>query len=154
MLKLNDQFDNKDMRNTRSTAARILKDNKTQLGSPKNFSTTEIDDVLDFFEGMAFLVRGGQISPEVAQHAFYYWIEGYHLATKKYVEAVRRGRPAQWEFIEWLYKATSQVERTRAKHQSAKAAPVNQQADDEKCVAEFLDGEIELQAQTSSLDWS
>lgn len=141
MFKLDDYFESEDMRNTRSRAAKKLKGSKTQLESSA-FASAEIDDVVDFFEGMGFLVQGGQITPEVAHHAFHYWIEGYYLATKQYVEAKRQDRPAQWEFVEGLYRATLQVEQERVKRYGA---PVNDELDDEKYVAEFLDGESELQ---------
>jgi hypothetical protein len=71
MLKFDDDFTSDDMKRTRAKAASDIKKNGTRLGD-ENFRSPQLDDVLDFFEGVGFLMQGDEITPEVAHQAFYY----------------------------------------------------------------------------------
>ena len=85
MLKFDEDFDSDDMRHKRSKAAEDIKKNRTRLDD-NDFKSPELDDVLDFFEGVGFLIQGDEMTPEVAHHAFHHWIRGYYVATRQYIE--------------------------------------------------------------------
>jgi hypothetical protein len=98
---------------------------------------TNIDDALDFFEDLGFYVEGDQISPEVAHQAFFYWIEGYYLASKEYIEFCQKTSKTAWDHFKPLYEVTSEVEATKVK---------DRQDLNEAELRRFLDGEIALDA--------
>ena len=79
MFKFDDKFDSRELKLTRSNAATVLKSNQAGLGCA-GFRSSDVDDVLDFFEALGFFMRSDQITPEVAHHAFFYWIRGYYSA--------------------------------------------------------------------------
>jgi hypothetical protein len=94
-----------------------------------------IDDTLDFFEDLGFYVEGDQISPEVAHQAFFYWIEGYYLASKDYIEFCQKTNTTAWDHIKPLYEVTREVEAKKVK----KRKTLN-----ESEMRRFLEGEIAL----------
>jgi hypothetical protein len=108
-LKFGDIFDSREMKKTRVAAAKNLKKDLAHLGN-QNYSSGNIDDVLDFFEDVGFYVCGDQLTPEVAHHAFYYWIRGYYLIARPYIEAVQIDRPGQWFYLPRLFEITHEVE--------------------------------------------
>jgi len=139
MTKLDEKFDGEEMRRTRSKAAQALKDDHARLASDEYVSST-IDDILDFFEEVGFFMQGDQITPEVAHHAFHYWVRGYYSAAKKYLETAQKAEPSNWEFVERLFKITNEVERERAKKRGKREI-----LRDDAGIAEFLEEEIGLQ---------
>ena len=90
-----------------------------------------VDDVLDWFEDVGFLVAGGQMSPEVANHYFFHWLRGYWLAACDYVHYVQDCVPTQWNHLHALFEIASQVEHWDG-------APTGANVD------EFLDEELRL----------
>jgi hypothetical protein len=135
-LKFSDIFDNPEMKRTRSRAAKALKDNATVLRRP-DFSTADIDRVLDFFEDLGFYMDGDQITPEVVHHTFHHWIRGYYLAARDYLEAAQEEEPSQWEFVKILFDATNEIEFERKRRRQKKVV-------DAVGLANFFDGEIGL----------
>jgi hypothetical protein len=118
-LKFSDIFDSKDMKCTRSKAARTLKDNIGRLRD-SNFASSDVDDVLDFFEDLGFYMQGDQITPEVAHHSFHYWICGYYSIARDYLEVGQEKEPSRWEFVKILFDATNEIEVERNKGYSKK----------------------------------
>jgi hypothetical protein len=55
-------------------------------------------------------LQGDQITPEVAHHAFHYWIRGYYSAAKPYLENKQQQRLTQWEWVPFLLEATHEIE--------------------------------------------
>jgi hypothetical protein len=90
----------------RATAARFLLDEST---SPRD-ECPALDDVLDLFEDMGFYLKGDQLSSKVVHHNFEYWIRIYCQKAERYIGDKRISEPLQWEHIEYLIKAVSQVE--------------------------------------------
>jgi hypothetical protein len=138
-LKFDDKFDSAEMRSARSKAAKALKDKQGRLGCA-DYTSPDIDDVLDFFEGLGFFMQGDQITPEVAHHAFHHWIRGYYSAAKEYLEAAQKTEPSHWEYVRTLFEITNQVERERVRKKGKHKILL-----DEGGIAKFLDEEICLQ---------
>ena len=115
-LEYQNLFDSKTMRRTkRPEAAKALRDYRDQKLNFDNLADRrvlrrKVDDILDIFEDIGFLVQGNQISPEVAHHYFDYWIQGYWRAAKSYIERERKEESAEWDHVEYLAKISQQVE--------------------------------------------
>jgi hypothetical protein len=112
MLKFDDDFTSEDMKRKRSKAARYLKMNRTRLANA-DVESPELSDVLDFFEGVGFLMQGDEITPEVAHQAFHYWIHGYYSTALEYIEAIQKEEPTRWECVKGLLELTTEVEKER-----------------------------------------
>ena len=106
-----------EMRKDRSETAQALRENRGKLGDVKKNRDefAIIEAVLDFFEDVAFYVRGDQLSPEVAWHHFYHWLRGYWNASREYVEAYRKEEPKAYANIQLLFETLCQIEVGRDK---------------------------------------
>jgi hypothetical protein len=126
-------YDKEEIGDARFRAAKTLRDNQGNLRrtDPK---LEEIDDLLDFLEDLGFYQHGDQISPEVAHHHFYYWIRGYYLAARDYIEAwqAKPKEPPRWNHIKELFETTSEIE----------AEDKGKTSLNEKEISKFLDEEI------------
>jgi hypothetical protein len=138
MFKFDDDFNSDDTKRKRSKAAHDLKMNQTQLRD-ENFKSDALEDLLDFFEGIGYLMQGDEITPEVAHQAFYYWIEIYCSITREYIEKVQKKNPTAWECVKGLLQLTTEVEKERLKKLGRKWEPL-----DDTDIAKFLNEEIGL----------
>jgi hypothetical protein len=136
LLKFIDIFHGEAMQCTRFKASEFLKGNKAKLAD-EECNSLDVNDLLDFFENLGFFLQGDQITAEAAHHAFHYWIRGYRSATRMYLKKVREQQPSSWEFVEFLFDMTEQIERERYKKQRK-----NVTLWDEEDTEEFLDEEI------------
>src|SRR5689334_16022825 len=96
--RFDDLFNSESMLKTRALAAASLRDNAAQL-SHSSFVDSNIEDVLDFLEDLAFYMRGDQITPEVVHHSYHHWIRGYYWTARDYLTAKQLERPCTWEFV-------------------------------------------------------
>lgn len=143
-LKYQDRFD--EIGSERLRAATLLRD-KTEA-ELKDLSTkekreelAEIDEVLDFFEDVGFYMQGDYISPEVAYHQFFHWLQGYYLsAADTYIKAWRDRESGRWKHLRELYYITCEIER--------KEKNVQEKFDRD----EFLVGEIETAKQIQKIE--
>jgi hypothetical protein len=132
-FKFDDRLYDSEIKEARSKAARILKDNQGKLRSTDR-GLKDIDDVLDFLEDIGFYVRGDQISPEVAHHHFYHWIRGYYLAARDYIEAWQEQESASWKHVKELFETTREIE---ARDKGSTTLTADQ-------ISDFLESEINL----------
>ncbi len=129
-----------EMKSDRSIAARLLKDENhhlCEIGNQELKRRLEgIDPVLDLLDTLGFYMKGDQISDAVMHQHFYYWIRGYWLAARPYIEAWQSDphEGPRWEHIESLFDATCRVECLSGKTTKARERGIN--------VAEFLEEEI------------
>ncbi|MCC8956159.1 hypothetical protein H8B02_22830 [Bradyrhizobium sp. Pear77] len=133
VLKFVDYFHEDTMRSVRCHASDYLKTNAAQVA---NCESTDIDDLLDFFDQVGFYLQGDQITAEAAHHAFHHWIRGYWSAARDYVRAKQNDEPCLWEFVEVVFDMTDQIERERSKGTGVGLL-------DKEGIAMFLDEEIE-----------
>jgi hypothetical protein len=131
-LKLGEIY--RDMRDTRARAALSLKQNAGKLRS-HDFTSADIDGVLDFFEDVGFYLRGDQMTPEVAHHYFHYSFRGYYSATREYIETAQAKEPTNWEHVHYLFDALHEIEVERDKDKHVKFL-------DHEALTTFLDDEI------------
>jgi hypothetical protein len=131
-LKFVDDFFSRDMRHTRRRAAEALKPN---LSNTAELKSSDLDEVIDFFEQLGFYMRGDQITPEVAHHSFHYWICGYYSAAKDYIGTVRKTNVSSWEHVELLFEMTHEIEVERTSGQCDKFSNLEQ-------INRFLDEEM------------
>jgi hypothetical protein len=106
------QFNDPDMKNKRRASAKALIDFWAQTKSLTELDDTlknHLDDLLDLFEDVGFLVQGGQISPEAAHHFFHYWFCGYWNSARDYIASEQHG--AQWDHLEDLDDFLAEQER-------------------------------------------
>jgi hypothetical protein len=139
-LRFLEEFDGDEMHSLRAAAAQTLKGDVAGRGANVPYPS-ELDDVIDFFETIAFYMQGDQITPETAHHAFYYWIRGYYYATEGYLKDARSQEPSTWEYVKLLFDMTSEIERHRAKKLGKTVVPF-----DVDKIVEFLDEEICLES--------
>ncbi len=103
-MKLDDRFNRKDFRQTRSHAAQAL------------LSGQKLDDaeaVFDFFETVGLLVRTGALTKELAYNFFFHWINLYWVAGRGYIQEERKSAKSLWEDFEYLYDIVQQSERMK-----------------------------------------
>src|SRR2546426_1166229 len=55
--------------------------------------SADLDQVLDFFETIALLVRRKAIDAEMVWHTFYYWVDGYGRAAEDALRENRQQHP-------------------------------------------------------------
>jgi hypothetical protein len=91
MLKLLDRFDSVSFREIRKNAATAC------ISQSKDAARAAVDDVLDFFDDAAFLVKKGALDEEMMWHGFYHWIRLYLQAAEKYIAEYRQNEPAVWK---------------------------------------------------------
>ena len=105
LLALHQEFESEPMHQTRARAAKALL---------KQMDSRALDDVLDFFETVAVLVRRDAIDDELAWQTFSYELDGYVTASRKVIEEEQGSSPAVWEELEGLRRRFDEVERRKA----------------------------------------
>jgi len=88
LLKFEDNFFGSEKREVRSKAA------KGMLRETPDHSAAE--DVLDFFETIALLVRKGALDGYMVWHTFDYWINHYYEAAKPHILLRQKSEPEVW----------------------------------------------------------
>lgn len=80
LLRLSEEWSSPRMTRKRRRAAKALLD-----GNPDS----NVDDVLDWFETVALLVRRGGFDEEFTWHTFYVWMAHYWVAAQDYIRDVQ-----------------------------------------------------------------
>jgi hypothetical protein len=101
-LKLDERFNDKLLRK-RKKAAQSLKNRPAEHDA-------DIEDVLDFFETLGFLIRHRALDKKVVWHTFFYWIHGYWKFTRGFVANQQSTSPARYAEIEYLHEKTLKIE--------------------------------------------
>jgi hypothetical protein len=129
-----------DMNSERALAARVLRDEQyhlSEIGTEEQKKKLEpIDPVLDLLDTLGFYMKADQISDAVMHQHFYYWIRGYWLSARPYIEAWQ-SKPHEgprWEHIETLFDATCEVECSNGKTTKARERGID--------IGKFLDEEV------------
>jgi hypothetical protein len=103
LLKLNDQFRSDVMLKERAAAARILQGHRERPVPNGDDAWTDVDDVLDFFQIAATLVREGHASKDVTYNFFAYWFIRYWVAARDRIQFTQARSPISWKNAQWLY---------------------------------------------------
>jgi hypothetical protein len=140
ILKLGERFEKPEMRGIRVKAAKALIIKDPETGDP------HIDDVLNFFEEIGFLLERKAIDAEAAWVYFHFWVDGYYHATSNYRRCQNheaRQTPFYDEF-EQLYLTLAEIERKDMIERGRLKRCSSVEAPSEENIRDFLDGEIEM----------
>jgi hypothetical protein len=135
VLKLSDRFDSPEMRATRVRAAQAL------LRAPTE-GNTAVDDVLNFFEELGFLVDRRAVDAEAAWEFFYYWVARYYHATLEYLQTMEAEQPAEAEayrHFHRLYGQLEPIERDRLNEEGQQWVPLSNER-----IEDFKLAEVDL----------
>ncbi|MDP3043029.1 MAG: hypothetical protein Q8N21_01370 [bacterium] len=105
ILRLEDQFSTQRMYVNRRKVARAFQN--------KNYveAMNEIDEIIDFFEGVGFFVKRGALDRKVVWTFFFSYLFRFRHFAKEYIENEQSRDPTLWtEFVD-LYNNLLQIER-------------------------------------------
>lgn len=126
---LDTQWQSQRMTEMRRSAAKALLQGKPNL---------DLDQILDFFEEIARLVKRGILPTETAWHAYYWPIANYWAVSSAYAQKTRSDEGATWNTLPDMIAAMREFEATESKR------PLNQIAPSKTQTAEFLEDESKL----------
>ena len=124
LLHLDDVWRSGRMLRTRSAAAAVLVDKRSTGKTAQALyasDQSDVDEVLDFFETLAFFCRRNVLDHKLVWNMFYWPMENYWLACSDYVEHVRlnEGRHT-WENFYLLRPKLQKLNRGDAAANGAK----------------------------------
>ena len=128
LWRLEAEWSSEDMAAVRSAAAEALLD-----GEP----TRDVDDVLDFFDEVAMLLRHGAIDPDLVWYRFYEPIVSYWFASEEYIHQSQRQAPQLWEELTALVPRLLSIEAQR-RHGTTQASGPSKAA-----IHDFLTAELD-----------
>jgi hypothetical protein len=127
VLDLDDRFNNKLKSCRKEASAKLLQ------GDPE---PDKLDAILDFLDILGYLTRMKVVDKDFVWETFQYWIVGYYLNAKNYIDDERGLDATHWEHLVALYEVVQERER---KHRPGK--DIDWSAADLK---DFLEGEASL----------
>jgi hypothetical protein len=122
------EWTSEDMAGVRGAAASSLLEKRL---------SRDIDDVLDFFDEIAFLIDRGAVDEETVWYRFYWSMANYWFASQTYVERVRQDDPEAWSELRQVMPRLAAIEMRRRRHASADGKPTEAQERD------FLNDEVD-----------
>jgi len=134
-MKLDERFNGDGMRKTRKAAARALLSGHMRPDTPNKAA---LEDTLDFFEMIGFLVSRGALDDRMVWHGFFNFIHPYWLSAQGYVEEQRRTDPTVWSDLDQLHRRLLSVEKKERKCSDADLAW------SKDSLREFLETECQL----------
>ena len=72
-----------------------------------------MEDILDFFETLAMLVRKKALDPYMVWHTFDYWVERYYAIALPHIKARQQQEPGVWEDLSWLIPKLEKLQEKR-----------------------------------------
>jgi hypothetical protein len=101
MMKLDDTWSGDRMRQARNAAALALRDGPSD----------QIDDVLDFFEFLGYLVRRHAVDEFLVWHSYFYWLHRYRTLAAGYIATQQQRYPTVWVDMLALHKKLVGIEK-------------------------------------------
>ncbi len=108
--------------------------------------TAEVEDVLDFFDEIAYLLQRDVVDIELTWYRFYWPMANYWSASRDYIAKVRHEDPDIWENLEKVVSTMTAIERDRRKHSSPDGKPTAEQT------RRFLQNEVDAGQCTDESD--
>ena len=109
MMKLDDTWSSDRMRQTRKAAAQALRDGPSD----------QIDDVLDFFEFLGYLVRRRAVDEFLVWHSYFYWFHRYRTLAAGYSATQQQRDPSDWVDMLALHKKLVDIEKRESGYSDA-----------------------------------
>ena len=108
LSKLVARFESDSYESKRNSAALVC------IANIQNKSAgVEVEEMFDFFDEIAFLVRIKVLTKEMAWHEFYHWIRIYYQSAEIYFIERRAKEPTVWEDINKLYPKLNSLEKKK-----------------------------------------
>jgi hypothetical protein len=140
LLRLDAHFNSPDMKAIRRKAASFLLQrfqSHVLLPDDQHKCRVALDDLLDFFEGIAFLsFRKGTPDPESVWCFFFGYIDYYLHAAKEHIQQAKKDDPMQWQELIRFHDQLISIERKH--HRKGYETP------DEDQLRRFLEDEMQL----------
>jgi hypothetical protein len=140
LLRLDAHFNSPDMKAIRRKAASFLLQrfqSHVLLPDDEHKCRVALDDLSDFFEGIALLsLRKGTPDPESVWCFFFGYIDYYLHAAKEHIQQAKKDDPMQWQELIRFHDQLISIER---KHHKKGYEPP-----DENQLRRFLEDEAEL----------
>lgn len=129
-LKLDDKFNNSRFTKQRqSIGEKFFLQSKNDLAGVteklihSGESKYRLEDILDFFETIALLVRQNILHEELVWHTFYHWLHYYYCFADGYIKHKQKEEPTVYTDIVWLhdrlYKFELKKDKDATKNESA-----------------------------------
>ncbi|MBN2395182.1 MAG: hypothetical protein JXC36_01825 [Candidatus Atribacteria bacterium] len=96
---------------------------KSSSGLLEGIIVPELDDILDYFELIGFLVRKGIFDPEMAWNSFHNRAVGYWFASENYISKIRSEDPTIWEDYEYLINRLNRLDAQKTRRSISFAKP-------------------------------
>lgn len=109
IIRLMEKFDNPDFQEKRKHAAQACL-NHLEDKTPG----IVIDDILDFFDDVAFLVTKGALETEMMWHPFYHWVRMYYQASDQHIINRTKTEPAVWNYLRSIYPRLNELEKSQS----------------------------------------
>jgi hypothetical protein len=110
IIKLMDKFDSDEFQEKRKRAAHDCLNHLEE----KNPGVA-IEDILDFFDDVAFLVTKGALDAEMMWHPFYHWLRMYYQASEQYIINRTKTESAVWNYMRSIYPRLSEIEKAESR---------------------------------------
>jgi hypothetical protein len=140
LLRLDTHFNSPDMKAIRRKAASFLLQrfqSHVLLPDDEHKCCVALDDLLDFFEGIAFLsLRKGTPDPESVWCFFFGYIDYYLHAAKEHIQQAQKDDPMQWQELIRFHDQLISIERKH--HRKGYEPPEEDQ------LRRFLEDEMQL----------
>lgn len=91
ILRLDSYFNSSEFKKIRKKAATVIL-SKTS----KKEEMVSVEDVLNFFEMVAFLTRRRALDSEMVWYIFSYWMLRWYYCAKDYIDMTRKNDPTIW----------------------------------------------------------
>jgi len=104
VLRLEDQFGTPRMYTNRAKAAHAFQQGDYSLAA------NEIDEIIDFYEGVAYFVDHGALDRRLAWTFFFSYMYRFHHLAKEYIDKERRRDATLWDEFLHLYEQLLKIE--------------------------------------------
>jgi hypothetical protein len=126
LFKMEDKFGSDEMRKARADAATAALAHLNEQ-DPDQQKRQQLDEILNFFEMLAMLVKQKKLDAQYAHFQFGYWFKHYYSFAYPIIQDIQRDSPHQWSHLAWMHKTfldiEQQVEQQAGVAKEAGAAP-------------------------------
>jgi hypothetical protein len=106
LFKLEEKFNSDSLRRARAEAAPVaisILEGQSVKKQDIQQAQVRMDEILNFFDMLALMVKQGKLDKKYAHFQFAYWLKHYYAYQHNYIRLIQKKRPQQWEHIPWIY---------------------------------------------------
>jgi hypothetical protein len=101
------------LRRRAAVSAFMLKSRSLPVSSETEPQWEVVSDLLDYFQGLAYYVRLGIITPKQAYYDWGYWFCHYYYACVPYIKYWQTRAPLTFSDASWLYEKVQKEDRSK-----------------------------------------